>query len=176
MASTTEPLLSQTMVESDTFEPNLRPIAILTSYLCLAFALTVLILRTLYEISAFPRPSQEPHTLNRKRRLHIQVTGALTLASLAVTWFYMLKFFALSYRTWARERGISDAFRENSAQLYLGQWLKETSLFRDAWETVIEECKRFWWSQQVFLITTIWSVYLGIEGRVIQVRDDVIDF
>lgn len=152
--------------ESDTFEPNLRPIAILTSYLCLAFALTALILRTLYQIRTIPRPSQETRTLSRNHRLQIQIIGILAVTSLAVTWSYMFKFFTLSYRTWARDRGISDAFRENSAQLYWGQWLKETSLFRDAWETVTEESKRFWWSQQILLITTAWSVYLGIEGRI----------
>ena len=168
MAFTIKPP-SQVTVNFDILEPNLRPIAILISYLCLAFVLTALVLRTIYQIYTFSRPSHEITTLSQQRRIHIRTIGTLAVTSLAVTWFYMFKFFDLSYRAWARERGMCEAFRDNSAQLFLGQWLKETSLFRDAWETVIEESNRFWWSQQVFLITTVWSVYLGIEGRAIQV-------
>ena len=50
-------------------------------------------------------------------------------------------------------------------RLALGRWLKDTSLFRDAWEIVIERSGRYLWSQQIFLGAAAWSVYVGIEGE-----------
>jgi hypothetical protein len=50
-------------------------------------------------------------------------------------------------------------------RLALGRWLKDTSLFRDAWEIVPERSERYWWSQQIFLGAVAWSVYVGIKGE-----------
>jgi hypothetical protein len=50
-------------------------------------------------------------------------------------------------------------------RLALGRWLKDTSLFRDAWEIVTERSRRYWWSQQIFLGAAAWSVFVGIEGK-----------
>lgn len=44
-------------------------------------------------------------------------------------------------------------------------WLQNTKLFREAWETVIETPSRFWWSGQIFLWTTGWTLFLGVMGK-----------
>jgi hypothetical protein len=48
--------------------------------------------------------------------------------------------------------------------LALGRWLKDTKLFREAWEIAVEKSARYWWTQQIFFGTAAWSVFLGIEG------------
>ena len=92
----------------------------------------------------------------------------------------MLAFFTLSYETWARNNNVPLpagldvllARNEDGGVLHLGAWLRDTKLFKAACETVIDGPARFWWSQQIFLITIIWSVFLGVEGphRILQTR------
>ena len=82
------------------------------------------------------------------------------------------RLFTLSYQTWARNNNVPLparldvllARKEDHGGLHLGAWLRDTKLFKDAWETVIYGSARFWWSQQIFLITAIWGVFLGVEG------------
>jgi hypothetical protein len=50
-------------------------------------------------------------------------------------------------------------------RLFLGRWLEDTSLFRDAWKIAIEWSRRYWWSQQIFMGAAAWSVYVGTEGE-----------
>ena len=162
---------------------NIKPVAILCSYLGLAAVLTAQILRLLYQAKFRPQtPQQNPHYRPRKST-YLVIFATLAVVSLGITWYYMLAFFTLSYQTWARNNGVqlparlwrSDvllATNEDVGGLHLGPWLRDTKLFKDAWETVIDGKARFWWSQQIFLITTIWSLFLGVEGaqRVLRTR------
>ena len=148
---------------------NIKPIAILCSYLCLAALLTAQILRVLYQAKI--RPQIQPH-YRPTNSAHLVIFATLAVVSLAITWYYMLAFFTLSYQTWARNNNVPLPARldvllarnNDVGGLHLGAWLRDTKLFKDAWETVIDGSGRFWWSQQIFLITTIWSVFLGVEG------------
>ena len=154
---------------------NIKPVAILCSYLCLAAVLTAQILRLLYQAKIRPQTQrQDPHHRPPKSA-HLVIFATLAVVSLVITWYYMLAFFRLSYQTWARNNSLSLPTRlwrsdvllarnEDVGGLHLGAWLRDTKLFKDAWETVIDGRVRFWWSQQIFLITTIWSVFLGVEG------------
>ena len=154
---------------------SIRPIAILTSYLSLAALLTGLNLRTIYQANKRARAQPAPSTLRPPRNTHLFIFGTLALISLGTTWYYMLSFFAFSYRDWAHEndlplpiglwgtRGLLAGGRD-AVGLHLGPWLRDTKLFREAWEAVLDGSIRFWWSQQIFIVTTAWSVFLGIEG------------
>ena len=154
---------------------NIKPVTILGSYLCLAAVLTAQILRLLYQAKFRPQTQrQDPHYRNPKSA-HLVLFATLALVSLVITWYYMLAFFTLSYQTWARNnsvpsparfwrRDIFSVINEDVCRLHLGAWLRDTKLFKDAWKTVIDGKARFWWSQQIFLITTVWSVFLGVEG------------
>lgn len=44
----------------------------------------------------------------------------------------MLRFFGWSFGAWAAARGASDA------ELRLGDWLRDTALFRQAWAVTLE--------------------------------------
>ena len=162
---------------------NVKPVAILCSYLCLAAVLTAQILRVLYQAKIRPQTQrQDPH-YRPPKSAHLIIFTTLAVVSLAITWYYMLAFFTLSYQTWTRNNNVplptklwgSDihlARNEDVGGLQLGAWLRDTKLFKEAWETVIDGSVRFWWSQQIFLITTIWSVFLGVEGaqRILHTR------
>ena len=154
---------------------NIKPVTILCSYLCLAAVLTAQILRLLYQAKFRPQTQRQELHYQPPRSAHLVIFATLAVVSLVITWYYMLAFFTLSYQTWTRDNNIplparpwgSDvllAGNEDVGGLHLGPWLKDTKLFKDAWETVIDGKARFWWSQQIFLITTIWSVFLGVEG------------
>ena len=162
---------------------NIKPVTILGSYLCLAAVLTAQILRLLYQAKVRPQTQQQDPRYRTPKSAHLVLFATLAVVSLVITWYYMLAFFKLSYQTWARNNNVplpvrlwrSDvllARNEDVGGLHLGPWLRETKLFKDAWETVIDGKARFWWSQQIFLITTIWSVFLGVEGaqRVLHIR------
>jgi hypothetical protein len=152
-------------------ESNLRPITIFASYLCVAGLLTVFILRNLFRQWSITRQSNIPkHELN-SRLAGVQLFSALAALSLATTWYYMFSFFGLSYLEWAAHRGIQlpdDSFAQSGLlyirELEVGRWLKNSTLFKEAWETAISSPQRFWWTQQIFLFTTAWSYFLGIRG------------
>ena len=157
---------------------NIKPITILCSYLCLAVVLTAQILRVLYQAKTRSQTQQQDPHYRPPNSAHLIHFATLAVVSLVITWYYMLAFFTFSYQTWARNNNVPlptrlnvlSARNEDVGGLHLGAWLRDTKLFKDAWETVIDGSARFWWSQQIFLITTIWSVFLGVEGahRVLQ--------
>ena len=168
-------LTSMAPIEPDLYNSNLRPLSIFGGYLVLASSLTGLIsYDILYKAFRALPPSQDTRHRQSNREKHLQLFVLLASISLAITWYRMLQYFALSYRVWAHEMGEilpPTLWDENgyiafgTLRISLGRWLKDTSLFRDAWEIVIERSRRYWWSQQIFLGAASWSVFVGIEGR-----------
>ncbi|KAL2047613.1 hypothetical protein N7G274_000655 [Stereocaulon virgatum] len=155
---------------------NVRPIAILAAYLSLSTLLTCSILRTLYRMSNHSRARQANARHQPLRSRQLLIFAGLAVICLGITWFYMLSFFTFSYQEWAHKEdvvlptglwGPGGVFGggKDKVRLHLGPWLRDTKLFREAWETVLDGSIRFWWSQHIFLITMAWSVYLGIEGN-----------
>ena len=159
-----------TTSEIPTSPSNIRPISILTAYILLAVLLTTTIFRTLLHISKTPSPFPASPRAQKRKAISISIFTLLSLLSLLTTWHYMLSFFVLSYKIWAMRTNTplpTTLFGRHGIKattLQLGPWLRDTTLFRDAWETVIDGNTRFWWSQQIFLISTVWSVALGVEG------------
>jgi hypothetical protein len=136
---------------------NIRPIAILTSYLSLALLLSLTIIRSLLtRYSQTSSQSSVSKSKNPSRRNEIYLFSALAAFSLVTTWFYMLSFFTNSYQNWA---SVGDM-----KALDLGGWLRDSTLFKEAWAMAIGTKARFWWTQQIFSFTTLWSFFLGIEG------------
>lgn len=162
-------------IEPDLHNSNVRPLSIFAGYLILASGLSGLIsydvLRRAFR--SLP-PSQDTRHRQSSHEKHVQLFAILALLSLAVTWYHMLQYVALSYRAWAYEMdeplpstlcGENGYFAFGTLRLALGRWLKDTSLFRDVWEIVVERSSRYWWSQQIFLGAAAWSVFVGIEGE-----------
>jgi hypothetical protein len=151
----------------------MRAIGIFGSYLSTCVLLTGLIVRDLFK----------QHNLRRNRgsssgqATSSSLTSILAFSicatvSLGITWYYMLSFFSLSYRTWALQHGISLPTWPNNIEglvqclklIRLGAWLKDVQLFRDAWEVAMESHSRLLWSQPIFFITTTWAFFVGERG------------
>jgi len=141
-----------------------RSFPILVSYLILATALAFNACRTIY--GRYQARQKGNDWVTPGRRTHFFIFAVLATLSLGTTWYYMFAFFAQSYRTWEESRVLELQGAEISTSIFprLELWLRNTKLFREAWETVIETPARFWWSGQIFLWTTGWSLFLGIMG------------
>lgn len=165
-------------IEPDTSNSNFQPLVLLGSYLFVTGALTTLIVRNvIYRASNALPPSQTTRHRESKRRKHVQIFAALAALSLAMTGYHVYSSLSLSYRVWALERGEmlpNGLFGpggivgggDESVGLELGRWLKDTSLLLDHWEIIIEKSRRFWWSQQLLLGSTVLSLFMGIEGMI----------
>lgn len=149
---------------------SVRPIAILASYLALAAALTISIVN-----SIATRHAQNTRWIAKDDREGVQRKGAIALfsvlaiACLGVTWFYMFSFFAQSYSDWGfvqsakNFQGVSDM-----GSIGLGAWLRDSKLFKEAWAIAMASKARWWWTQQIFFWTTLWSFWMGVEGMIIS--------
>ena len=149
---------------------------VLLSYLLLAFSITVYICRTLYYTQYGKRPALQPSSnttqwndVARSQVVPLLVFALLSALSLGSTWYYMFAFFAHSYGDWvACHKGIIDTspgllnavYRLEFEKIEL--WLRDTELFEQAWNTVVETSQRFWWSEQIFFWTAGWSLFLGV--------------
>ncbi|KAJ5678525.1 uncharacterized protein N7477_004158 [Penicillium maclennaniae] len=141
-----------------------RSLPILVSYITLAAALALNACRAIHK--RYQAREKANDWASPARRAHFFIFAVLAILSLGATWFYMFAFFAHSYRNWEETRGVSDLQGAEVSILFkLELWLQNAKLFREAWETVIETPARFWWSGQIFLWTTGWSVFLGIMAR-----------
>lgn len=137
----------------------------LVSYLLLAFLLTARISHTLYKQSKQLQLEEW-----RTTRPHVVLFALLAVASLGVTWYYMLSFFSYSYHNWACRAGL--AYGAVNLEK-IERWLQDTVLFKQAWETVVETPQRFWWSGQIFLWATGWSLFLGVMGQYLTAKSEL---
>lgn len=140
-----------------------RSLPILISYIILAAALALNACRSIF--NRYQARQKKNDWASPGRRWHFLLFVLLAALSLGATWYYMFAFFVHSYRNWEQTGGaLALRGRELSVLYRLELWLQETKLFREAWETVIETPARFWWSGQIFLWTTAWSLFLGVMG------------
>ncbi|KAJ4371549.1 hypothetical protein N0V83_004768 [Neocucurbitaria cava] len=74
---------------------------------------------------------------------------------------YLIEYFKISYKTWLMWR----SYYELDPHLrHWGLWLKESSLYKEAWETVIVGNARYWWSHQIFFFALGLGLYLEQKG------------
>lgn len=143
-----------------------RSLPILLVYLTTCASLTAFLASSIYQRAksqsrhAFSRDSSA-RTTARTRFIFI----LLSLLSLYATWSYMLAFFAWSYRNWQLTSTNAPKPEDpTNSFMNLELWLRDTKLFKQAWETVVETPARAWWSGQIFWFATGWSLLLGVLG------------
>jgi hypothetical protein len=137
---------------------NLRPYTIFFSYLLLCFSLTLFIISKLFKGYSVLSKSTTARTPPRK---HVQYLLLLAIGSLGTTWYHMFRYFQTSYRTWVMWRSV---YELSPDQMHWGLWLRDSSLFREAWETVIVGAGRYWWSQQIFFFAVALGLYMEQTG------------
>ncbi|KAK1719580.1 hypothetical protein BDP67DRAFT_540761 [Colletotrichum lupini] len=124
---------------------NVRPLAIFTGYMVLAAVLTA------KSIVAAPA-----------HRRALVVFSALAALSLATTWYHMSRFFEWSYGQWITTQALASL---DSTELRLGEWLHDTSLFKQAWASTLETGPRAWWSLQIFGFCANWNAILAAQAQ-----------
>lgn len=92
----------------------------------------------------------------------IAFTG-LAILSLATTWYYMFVYFGWSYADWAKVRAAQNPLE--SHEVRLGDWLRDTKLFKQAWSSTLTTQPRQWWSLQIFGFCASWSITLAVQGK-----------
>ncbi|KAH7184913.1 uncharacterized protein B0J16DRAFT_371805 [Fusarium flagelliforme] len=136
---------------------NARPIGILVGYLTACAALAAISITSIY------RKAASSNALSRRSH-SIVVFSALAALSLATTWYHMFRFFQWSYQQWA------SAHPESlDGMLHLGEWLRDTTLFKQAWVSTLEEPTRLCWSLQIFAHCANWSVMLASYDKKMKI-------
>ena len=166
-------------IEPEVANSNTIPLLRFAGYFVTAIALTGFLGTNVYGAYSSLPPSQQTRLRSSSRRKHVWIFVALTVVSLAVKWYHLLSYCALSYRSWADEMdvpfsvtlfGEGGLFDKNGHGLMLGRWLQDMSPKDDFFEITLEKSRRYWWTQQLALTGTVFAVFLGIEGRRRNVR------
>ncbi|KDR79029.1 hypothetical protein GALMADRAFT_63750 [Galerina marginata CBS 339.88] len=133
-------------------------LSVFGTYFLLIFGLFALIIKNIYRSKA-----SNSHGAGKAL-----VFIALTIASLAHTWFYMFKYMAWSFANYE----LSLAGGETQDLLHrIASWLYDTSLFEEAWALVCFHPLNWWWSEQLCTFTVgAWTVFLAIEGNRYNVK------
>ncbi|GAA6020942.1 hypothetical protein JCM10207_003196 [Rhodosporidiobolus poonsookiae] len=101
-----------------------------------------------------------PNFTARKPNLAAGVFLLFALASVGSTWTYMLRYFQRSFLDSAARAGVPAAEYTSQA------WLRDVSLFHEAWGYVCANPYRWWWSEQLCLWTVgPLTILLAVEGR-----------
>ncbi|KAF1834342.1 hypothetical protein BDW02DRAFT_525568 [Decorospora gaudefroyi] len=139
-------------------DSNTRPYIIFFSYLLTCFLVTIFILLKLIRRASV---LQKSTTARLPPKKHVWLFGGLAVGSLLSTWTQMFQYFRISYHQWLMWRSY---YELEPHMRHWGLWLKETSLFREAWETVIVGNARYWWSHQIFFFALGLGLYLEQKG------------
>ncbi|KAF8816691.1 hypothetical protein BYT27DRAFT_7237833 [Phlegmacium glaucopus] len=133
-------------------------LSIFSTYFITILTLFSLILSDIWSLRA-SKPTKSSPRRNKRTAVFI----GLTIASLAHTWYYMLKYMTWSFENY--ELGLSNSSAHDLIHRY-AYWLHETSLFKEAWAVVCFHPVNWWWSEQLCLFTAgTWTVFIAIEGR-----------
>jgi hypothetical protein len=161
-------------IDSGRYSTNIRHYPSFDGYLVVACALTSLTCyNVLYKTSRALPSSQDTQHRRWNGEKHMQLFAVLALIKprddvppqAAILCHILLCLGIRDGRgNTSYNVGRQRLYRLGALWLALGRWLKDTSLFRESWEIVIERSGRYWLNQQIFLRAAAWSVYVGIEG------------
>jgi hypothetical protein len=139
-------------------DSNTRAYVIFFSYLALCASLTIFIIQRLLKSYAVLSKST---TARKPPKKHVLIFVFLATASLATTWYHMFQYFRWSYTVWSTWRSF---YTLDPDHLHWGLWLRQTSLFREAWETAITAYSRYWWTHQIFFFACGLGLDLEMNG------------
>lgn len=149
------------MNKSDALQENVsnaRPYGIFASYMSTCLALSIFIIVKLFD------KTEKLHAVDPSRlpqRKQVVLFAVLAAASLLTTWSFMFRYFEWSYDNWLTVRS---QHKLDPSVKHWGLWLKETSLFREAWESVIIGHDRYWWSHQIFYFASALGLHSEWKG------------
>ena len=144
---------------------NLKSISIFFSYFVAIFTCGYIIINSiLAPFRGIARRANGRTASSRDKTTNtflysIALFAALATISLGLTWYHILRFFHLSYKSW------STTLATPSTPRTIGYWLRETRLFEEAYRIVVITPERWWWSQQIFLACFGWGIWVGYQGH-----------
>ncbi|KAF1911218.1 hypothetical protein BDU57DRAFT_524986 [Ampelomyces quisqualis] len=139
-------------------DTNTRAYLIFFSYMLTCFGISVFIIQRILKKNAV---LQKSTTASQPPSQHVWLFSALAAGSLLTTWSFMVRYFNMSYKTWLMWRSY---YELDPHHRHWGLWLKETSLFREAWELVVVGNARYWWSHQIFFFALGLGLYMEQKG------------
>ncbi|KAH8730854.1 hypothetical protein GQ44DRAFT_746728 [Phaeosphaeriaceae sp. PMI808] len=139
-------------------DTNTRPYLIFFSYLLTCLSISIFLVQRILKKYSILKKSATTDTLPSK---HIFLFSVLAAVSLFTTWTFLFKYFGVSYRTWLMWRSY---YELDPKHRHWGLWLKETSLFREAWELVVVGNARYWWSHQIFSFALGLGLHMEQKG------------
>lgn len=135
-------------------ESNLRPISIFSCYMIVCVFLAGKCIHTSCQQSV-PKGAQQ----------RVVAFTILAIISLATTWYHMFRFFQWSYFDWISSTHHATSTIQSGDGLQLGDWLRQTRLFEQAWVCVLRTPEQAWWSMQIFGFCAILSAVIAIQCK-----------
>jgi hypothetical protein len=133
-------------------------------YIVAALVLTGALVLDLYQVA-----SQPPSCLSWRHRQRVYTFSTLAALSFATLSYYMLSFLITSYSDWAVARGCPlphSILKNDLTQLYMWQWAKTSTLFRDFAASICTESNSSWrWTEHVLALSIAWNIYMAVEGN-----------
>jgi hypothetical protein len=134
---------------------NFKPYAIFAGYMLMCLSTAIFIaFRAIQRFLALDKLAAVP-------KKDVWLFTALAMGSLLTTWTYMFRYFEFSYQNWLLSRA---HYALDPTTKHWGLWLKETGLFKEAWEMVIVDHKRYWWSHQIFSFAMGLGLHMEQKG------------
>ena len=158
---------------------NLIGAVIFVCYVSSALFLTGLIIGMLYRTYQ-SLPSSRPTYIAKNPYLEGQVRlfASLSVISFSVLSYHMVNVILQSYQAWATTQSLKSSDQLGEDQIFLNtqiywpciclwEWLKDSHLFEDFGNAIVDNSARYWWTQQALLTSILWSVFMSVEGTAI---------
>lgn len=140
-----------------------------------AYILAALVLTTFLTYSLLATYVSLDPAYKRLIDKKLQITAILSCVSFSVLSYNMLHYLIVSYKAWATARSIPlpanpfglfeiVSYSDRPPQLYLWQWLKTSTLFKDFAQTICMADGAFFWTGQALVTTMAWSIFMSVEG------------
>ena len=132
---------------------NLFGALIFWLYIVLALVFTSLVLDSLIRL---PTPPE--------RGNQVLVFSSLAFFSFTALSFNMLHVLVYSFQLWTQDHPLASGMSAGSALMTIWKWSITSTLFKDFGVAIVEDLKRFFWTQAALWATMSVCIYMGAEG------------
>jgi hypothetical protein len=132
---------------------NLFGALIFWLYIILALVFTSLVLDSLIRL---PTPAG--------RRSQVLVFSSLAFFSFVALSFNMLHVLVYSFKLWTQDHPLPEGINVGLALATIWKWSITSTLFKDFGVAIVEDLKRFFWTQAALWTTMSVCLYMGAEG------------
>ncbi|CAK1367687.1 hypothetical protein CB0940_11545 [Cercospora beticola] len=132
---------------------NLIGALIFWLYIVLALVFTSLVLDSLIRL---PTPAG--------RRSQVLVFSSLAFFSFVALSFNMLHVLVYSFKLWTQGHPLPERINVGLALATIWKWSITSTLFKDFGVAIVEDLKRFFWTQAALWVTMSVCLYMGAEG------------